>query len=98
VQSLGVQVDDEEGEPSSNDKSGSSSGAQVKHEPGTDTEVIGDVNTSSLNESFGRLVIDEKGRSRYVNNRFWAALSNEVTMLSQSVASKIAKHIHRWKI
>jgi len=98
VHSLGVQVDDEEGEPSGNDKEGSSSGAQVKHEPGTDTEVIGDVNTSSLSESFGRLVIDEKGRSRYVNNRFWAALSNEVTNPFAVGASQIAKHIHRSKI
>jgi len=87
VQSLGVQVDDEDSEPSGHDKAGSSSGTQVKHEPGVDTEVIGDVNTNSLNESFGRLVIDEKGRSRYVNNRFWAALSNEVRLrLSLSFA------------
>jgi len=78
VQSLGVQVDDEP--PPSDKGSQSSNGtAQVKLESGTDTGVIGDVRTENrLEESFGRLVIDDKGRSRYVNNRFWAALSNEV--------------------
>lgn len=76
VQSLGVQVDDEP-PVQDGDKNGVN-GATVKHEQGVDTQVIGDTKTDSLNESFGRLVIDEKGRSRYVNNRFWAALSNEV--------------------
>ena len=76
VQSLGVQVDDE---PAAKDVQASNGSTQVKQEAGTDTGVIGDVRSgNSLNESFGRLVIDDKGRSRYVNNRFWAALSNEV--------------------
>lgn len=76
VQSLGVQVDDEP--PAAEGDKNAANGATVKHEQGVDTQVIGDTKTDSLNESFGRLVIDEKGRSRYVNNRFWAALSNEV--------------------
>jgi hypothetical protein len=33
--------------------------------------------TRSLEHEFGRLVIDE-GRSRYVSNRFWASLGDEV--------------------
>lgn len=98
VHSLGVQVDDEDGEPSGNDKAASNSSAQVKHEPGVDTEVIGDVNTNSLNESFGRLVIDERGRSRYVNNRFWAALSNEVRPSLPTSIQQVAKHTSRSKI
>jgi hypothetical protein len=78
VQSLGVQVDDEEPDPLPELDRTNTNGAQVKPEYGVDTEVKADIRPESLNESFGRLVVDDKGRSRYVNNRFWAALSNEV--------------------
>lgn len=33
--------------------------------------------TAEMQNDFSRLVVNE-GKSRYVNNRFWATLSNEV--------------------
>ena len=39
-----------------------------------------DFNTETLEEDFGRLVVEE-GRSRYVSNSFWASLSDEVRVV-----------------
>jgi hypothetical protein len=36
-----------------------------------------DDSVEGLENRFGRLVV-EKGRSRYINNSFWASLNNEV--------------------
>lgn len=36
--------------------------------------------TAEMQNDFSRLVINE-GKSRYVNNRFWATLSNEVGVI-----------------
>jgi hypothetical protein len=38
-----------------------------------------DNSVEGLENRFGRLVV-EKGRSRYINNSFWASLNNEVCM------------------
>jgi|TARA_R110002003_G_scaffold250_2_gene17723 hypothetical protein len=35
-----------------------------------------DDSVEGLENRFGRLVV-EKGRSRYINNSFWASLNNE---------------------
>ncbi|KAH9828067.1 Fungal specific transcription factor domain [Teratosphaeria destructans] len=40
-------------------------------------QVMDDVQQGRFENRFGRLVVNE-GRSRYVNNSFWASLSNEV--------------------
>ncbi|KNG45191.1 hypothetical protein TW65_08029 [Stemphylium lycopersici] len=39
--------------------------------------VVADDSVEGLENRFGRLVV-EKGRSRYINNSFWASLNNEV--------------------
>jgi hypothetical protein len=36
-----------------------------------------DNSVEGLETRFGRLVVDQ-GRSRYINNSFWASLNNEV--------------------
>jgi hypothetical protein len=41
------------------------------------------ISTDNFGNEFGRLVIDE-GRSRYVNNRLWASLGDEVCRLSKA--------------
>lgn len=40
--------------------------------------VAADNSVEGLETRFGRLVVDE-GRSRYINNSFWASLNNEVS-------------------
>ncbi|KAH8721544.1 fungal-specific transcription factor domain-containing protein [Phaeosphaeriaceae sp. PMI808] len=45
--------------------------------PGNTNHVAIDTTVEGLESRFGRLVI-EKGRSRYINNSFWASLNNEV--------------------
>lgn len=40
--------------------------------------------TGDFSNDFSRLVVNE-GKSRYVNNRFWATLSNEVCLFHSSV-------------
>lgn len=42
-------------------------------------------NVDGLESRFGRLVI-EKGRSRYINNSFWASLNNEVRLHASALA------------
>ncbi|CAE7030569.1 hypothetical protein PTNB73_05436 [Pyrenophora teres f. teres] len=42
-----------------------------------DAHVAVDASVDGLENRFGRLVV-EKGRSRYINNSFWASLNNEV--------------------
>ncbi|KAF2638808.1 hypothetical protein P280DRAFT_470847 [Massarina eburnea CBS 473.64] len=41
------------------------------------TSVVVDNSVEGLETRFGRLVVDQ-GRSRYINNSFWASLNNEV--------------------
>jgi hypothetical protein len=43
-----------------------------------------DNSVEGLENRFGRLVV-EKGRSRYINNSFWASLNNEVCMAQEYV-------------
>ncbi|KAF1831379.1 hypothetical protein BDW02DRAFT_505413 [Decorospora gaudefroyi] len=44
---------------------------------GQGAKVVSDNSVEGLENRFGRLVV-EKGRSRYINNSFWASLNNEV--------------------
>lgn len=81
VKSLGATTDDENILTSSGvlDRSLNHAGS---YSPSTDghhhsDDVSGRHRMSSLDNNFGRLVLDE-GKSRYVNNSFWANLSNEV--------------------
>lgn len=46
--------------------------------------VAADNSVEGLETRFGRLVVDE-GRSRYINNSFWASLNNEVSALSAAI-------------
>jgi hypothetical protein len=41
--------------------------------------VVFDTSVEGLETRFGRLVVDQ-GRSRYINNSFWASLNNEVCL------------------
>ncbi|RMZ73014.1 C6 transcription factor [Pyrenophora seminiperda CCB06] len=64
VTSLNAQVEGHEQE---------SGGGEVNK----DAHVAVDNSVEGLENRFGRLVV-EKGRSRYINNSFWASLNNEV--------------------
>ena len=50
---------------------------QVANNAPNGATVATDDSVEGLESRFGRLVV-EKGRSRYVNNSFWASLNNEV--------------------
>ena len=51
---------------------------------GLGASVAADNSVEGLETRFGRLVVDE-GRSRYINNSFWASLNNEVSALAAVV-------------
>ena len=48
-------------------------------------------NQDGMIKEFGRLVVDE-GRSRYVSNKFWNSLSEEVSNMFHSYNCMIAHH------
>ncbi|KAF3035544.1 hypothetical protein E8E12_003141 [Didymella heteroderae] len=84
VQTLNAQVEEHEQEAAererdNNSRQGSVSencfagNGSVRNSP----SVVVDNSVEGLESRFGRLVV-EKGRSRYINNSFWASLNNEV--------------------
>lgn len=91
VQSLNAQVEEHEQQdaerekaagacPTTNGAGGGGGGDDGGCPNGTDkgsANVIVDNSVEGLETRFGRLVVDQ-GRSRYINNSFWASLNNEV--------------------
>jgi hypothetical protein len=79
VTSLNAQVEGHELEAADREKERQSS---TSEEPcpfaaRNGAKVAADNSVEGLESRFGRLLV-EKGRSRYINNSFWASLSNEV--------------------
>jgi hypothetical protein len=87
VQSLNAQVEEHEQEAvererrSGSGDSGAGEGAEDscpnKRRDVDSASVVVDDSVQGLETRFGRLVVDQ-GRSRYINNSFWASLNNEV--------------------
>lgn len=82
VQSLNAQVEEHEQEAAererdNNSRQGSLSGNCFSSSSRDSPSVVVDNSVEGLESRFGRLVV-EKGRSRYINNSFWASLNNEV--------------------
>jgi len=81
VLSLNAQVEEHEQEAAERDKRETSSSEQTclekQKESESRTVVAADNSVQGLETRFGRLVVDQ-GRSRYINNSFWASLNNEV--------------------
>ncbi|KAF2186646.1 hypothetical protein K469DRAFT_706628 [Zopfia rhizophila CBS 207.26] len=76
VQSLNAQVEEEQtngGEEKSRQGSAVGGCPNGRESP----SVAVDNSVEGLESRFGRLVVDQ-GRSRYINNSFWASLNNEV--------------------
>ncbi|KAJ4984736.1 fungal specific transcription factor domain-containing protein [Stagonosporopsis vannaccii] len=85
VQNLNAQVEEHEQEAAERERDNNNGSRQgsvsencfanttSKHNP----SVAVDNSVEGLENRFGRLVV-EKGRSRYINNSFWASLNNEV--------------------
>lgn len=87
VQSLNAQVEEHEQEAAERERGndsrqgsisencfgGASGSGSSKDRP----SVVVENSVEGLESRFGRLVV-EKGRSRYINNSFWASLNNEV--------------------
>jgi len=91
VSSLNAQVEEHEQEAAEREK-GSESGhpdcpfSNGKANPNDPPErrVALDDSVEGLENRFGRLVV-EKGRSRYINNSFWASLNNEVRWVASNI-------------
>ncbi|KAF2653479.1 hypothetical protein K491DRAFT_602793 [Lophiostoma macrostomum CBS 122681] len=83
VQTLNAQVEEHEQEAADKERRGSSgecpygSGGSGSSNSHRSASVAVDSSVDGLESRFGRLVVDQ-GRSRYVNNSFWASLNNEV--------------------
>ncbi|KAF2677348.1 hypothetical protein K458DRAFT_424013 [Lentithecium fluviatile CBS 122367] len=80
VQSLNAQVEEHEQEAAEREKKreGSASDQGCPNEARESRRsVVADNSVEGLETRFGRLVVDQ-GRSRYINNSFWASLNNEV--------------------
>lgn len=85
VQNLNAQVEEHEQEAAERERDNDSrQGSLSDHCFGTgngglkeSASVAVDNSVEGLESRFGRLVV-EKGRSRYINNSFWASLNNEV--------------------
>lgn len=90
VSSLNAQVEEHEQEAAEREKNGPTD-ASCPYQNGktnpnarADSSVVAvDDSVEGLENRFGRLVV-EKGRSRYINNSFWASLNNEVRISSKS--------------
>ncbi|KAF2801693.1 uncharacterized protein BDZ99DRAFT_402906 [Mytilinidion resinicola] len=93
VQSLNAQVEEEQqahggsGEGASRQGS-TAEGDSKPHCPmGAESpRVVVDNSVEGLENRFGRLVVDQ-GRSRYINNSFWASLNNEVCCAVEDLKS-----------
>jgi hypothetical protein len=84
VSGLNAQVEEHEQEAAERERQHSASDVQCPYangrtNPNTErtASVAVDTSVEGLENRFGRLVV-EKGRSRYINNSFWASLNNEV--------------------
>lgn len=84
VQTLNAQVEEHEQEAAERELDDGSRQASVSENciarngsPRNSPSVVVDNSVEGLESRFGRLVV-EKGRSRYINNSFWASLNNEV--------------------
>ncbi|PSN65272.1 hypothetical protein BS50DRAFT_575317 [Corynespora cassiicola Philippines] len=83
VQTLNAQVEEHELEAaerektSSGSRQGSVADCPYNGDRSNSPSVIADNSVEGLESRFGRLVVDQ-GRSRYINNSFWASLNNEV--------------------
>lgn len=77
VQNLNAQVEEHEQENAERERQAvrgeCPNGERRSHSP----SVALDNSVDGLESRFGRLVVDQ-GRSRYINNSFWASLNNEV--------------------
>lgn len=84
VSNLNAQVEEHEHEAAERERQNStnepacpSRTGSIDPGPTNRTSVAIDDSVEGLENRFGRLVV-EKGRSRYINNSFWASLNNEV--------------------
>jgi hypothetical protein len=85
VSSLNAQVEEHEQEAAERERQSSTAeipscpfgSDRAKPKPNGGMRVAVDDTVEGLENRFGRLVV-EKGRSRYINNSFWASLNNEV--------------------
>lgn len=86
VQSLNAQVEEEQ-QTHSNEEGDESRRGSATHCPrGIDSPSVAvDNSVDGLESRFGRLVVDQ-GRSRYINNSFWASLNNEVCFFTHVVS------------
>jgi hypothetical protein len=86
VQSLNAQVEEEQAGHGDVDTRNNKEGGEERGgcPIGMDsTRVVVDNSVEGLESRFGRLVVDQ-GRSRYINNSFWASLNNEVCLAHPS--------------
>ena len=101
VQTLNAQVEEEQ-QAHSDEGQRSRQGSHANGEgkcprgPGSPTVAVDDT-VDGLESRFGRLVVDE-GRSRYINNSFWASLNNEVCLFLHGCPGISLIYCHRWKI
>lgn len=81
VQTLNAQVEEEQqahSDEGQRSRQGSHANGEDKCSRGMGSPTVAvDDTVDGLESRFGRLVVDE-GRSRYINNSFWASLNNEV--------------------
>jgi hypothetical protein len=79
VTTLNAQVEGHEQEAADREKERKSSTSEeaCPFAAQNGAKVAADNSVEGLENRFGRLVV-EKGRSRYINNSFWASLNNEV--------------------
>ncbi|KAF1846074.1 uncharacterized protein K460DRAFT_417228 [Cucurbitaria berberidis CBS 394.84] len=77
VSSLNAQVEEHEQEAAGREQEKQSSTSEKECPMQSQSQVAVDNSVEGLENRFGRLVV-EKGRSRYINNSFWASLNNEV--------------------
>jgi hypothetical protein len=86
VTSLNAQVEGHEQEAADRDKERHNSTSEggcpnSNGQSQQSAKVAADNSVEGLENRFGRLVV-ENGRSRYINNSFWASLNNEVCALA----------------
>ncbi|KAF2465369.1 uncharacterized protein BDR25DRAFT_346238 [Lindgomyces ingoldianus] len=77
VKTLNAQVEEHELEKEGEQRSRQGSMSMCPNGSRESPSVAVDNSVEGLESRFGRLVVDQ-GRSRYINNSFWASLNNEV--------------------
>ena len=85
VKDMGKEIEEEDSAGRETGKPIVVSGTLAEKDPGCDTsrvfnhgkQMVEDKGTAKLVRDFGRLVVEE-GRSRYVSNKLWTSLSEEV--------------------